>query len=850
MVAHIEPPEHSVKTVSSFPAAATVSVLVVDDKPANLLALSAVLSPLGVRVVEAESGAQALAHIERESFAVMLLDVQLPEMDGFEVAARVRKMPNGRELPILFLTAIHRDEAFARRGYRSGAADYITKPFDADVLRARVKAFADLWKQRESVRLEQVTLRTRERDEAMRKVAAFERIATAALESTDVPSFLRELIDVFLGAAEEADSVQILLREGDSLHAKAAAGLNGEAGDTAFVTKIGDGFAGQVAETRSPIELSNAADSPLLRSAWLKNRGTKVVLGVPLLADNEVLGVALIGSARAEQFSWADKRLLMATVERAAWAVSKHFQRSRLYELLNSAPALIAVVGGPELRCEFINDGYRALFGARDIVGLPVSEIGFNDEAVETIKRVAQTGETIAIHELPITTDWRGDGQRALRYFNVTAQPMKSAVGIVDRVLTFAVDVSPQVLARRAIEEHQVERARLLERERRARAEAEIANRAKDDFLATVSHELRTPLNAIVGWTAAAKAKAPPELQRALSIVERNAKAQARIIEDVLDISRIISGKLRLELRELQAEEPIRAAVEAVRPAADAKGVELIVQLDEPGTLMGDSERIQQVVWNLLSNAIKFTPKGGQVTLTAERDDGHLFLRFRDSGEGITAEFLPEIFEPFRQADASTTRRHGGLGLGLAIVRQIVQAHGGTVRAESEGHGRGAVFTVDWPVPKERNAIRVEPSSGQIRAAAVSLDRLRVLVVDDEEDARALLEDVFRSRGAEVILASSVDQALSLLPSFRPDVLVSDIAMPDRDGYAFIRSVRALSAESGGRTPAVALTAHARSEDSRRAFAAGFQKHLSKPVDVDHLVTTVANLGGLSLPER
>ena len=834
----------------SDPLPVPVSILVVDDKPANLLALGAVLKPLGVRVVEAQSGPEALARIDEESFAVMLLDVQLPEMDGFEVAALVRTKPNGRELPILFLTAIHRDELYQRRGYKSGAADYITKPFDADVLRARVKAFADLWRQREGVRLQQVTLRTRERDEAVRKLAAFERIATAALETTDVPSFLRQLIDVFLSAADEADSAMILLREGDWLHSRAAAGLNGEAGDIAFSLKIGEGFAGQVALTRAPIELSNAASSPLLKSDWMRSRGAKVVFGVPLLGDNDLFGVALIGSARAEQFSLADKRLLIATSERAAWAVAKHVQRSRLYEMLDSVPALIAVVSGPDLRCEFINDGYRTLFGPRDIVGLPMRDIGFNEEAAEMVERVARTGDTVAIHELPIATDWRGDGDRKLRYFNVTAQAMRNALGSVDRVMTFAVDVTPQVLARHVAEEHQAERALLLERERKARAEAEIANRAKDDFLATVSHELRTPLNAIVGWTAAAKAKAPPELQRALGIVERNAKAQARIIEDVLDISRIISGKLRLEVREIVADEPIRAAVEAVRPAADAKGVELTVEIGAPGRIVGDPERLQQVVWNLLSNAIKFTPKGGHVELSAERTLGALLVRVRDTGEGISPDFLPDIFEPFRQADGSSTRRHGGLGLGLAIVRQIVQAHSGTVTADSAGAGQGSVFTVELPATDRHTSVHPESSETRIAAAQVNLENLRVLVLDDEEDARALLEDVFTTRGATVALASSVDQALQVLEEFRPDVLVSDIAMPERDGYSFIRSVRALAPERGGRTPAVALTAHARLEDSRRAFAAGFQRHLSKPVDVDHLVTTVANLGGLSLPER
>ena len=540
-----------------------VSVLVVDDTPANLVALGAVLAPLGVRVVEAHSGAEAIARASEESFAVVLLDVQMPEMDGFEVARRLRETATGVELPIIFLTAIHRDESYARRGYASGAADYITKPFDPDVLRARVKAFVDLFQQRERLRLAQVGERTRERDEAL----------------------------------------------------------------------------------------------------------------------------------------------------------------ERLAELLAS--------------------------------------------------------------------------------------------------------------------------------ERGARREAEIANRAKDEFLATVSHELRTPLSAILGWAVIARKKTTStDVERALATIERNAHAQMRIIEDMLDVGRIVSGKLQLEIAATDVADAIEGAVQAVRPAADAKQVALDVAIAaDVGVVAADAERLQQITWNLLSNAIKFTPKGGHVAVSASRTEASLMIRVRDDGEGIAGEFLPHLFEAFRQADGSTTRRQGGLGLGLAIVKQLVDAHGGTITAHSDGEGLGASFLVELPARAaapgdwaRRAAPAHATASRQIR-----LDGLRLLVVDDDEDSRDLIGLMLAGQGATVSSASSAGEALRLVADSPPDVLVSDIGMPDVNGYSLIRRVRTLPGHRGGRTPAVALTAYARAEDGERAFAAGFQAHVTKPVDPDRLTAVVANLAGISL---
>jgi signal transduction histidine kinase len=547
--------------------AGAASVLLVDDTPANLVALRAVLDPLGIRIVEAHSGPEAVERVAGgESFAVVLLDVQMPGMDGFEVARRIRDTTAGVELPIIFLTAIHRDEEYARKGYATGAADYLTKPLDPDVVRARVKAFVHLYQQRERLRVEEVGQRTRERDEALEQLAA------------------------------------------------------------------------------------------------------------------------------------------------------------------------------------------------------------------------------------------------------------------------------------------------LLASERAARREAEIANNAKDEFLATVSHELRTPLSAILGWAVIARRHAPPpDVDRALCTIERNARAQMRIIEDVLDVGRIISGKLRLEISTTNVADVIEAAVQVVRPAADAKQVSLDVAIDEDvGVIAADAERLQQIAWNVLSNALKFTRRGGHVEVSARRVDSTVVLRIRDDGEGIRPEFLPYLFEPFRQADGSTTRRHGGLGLGLAIVRQLVQAHGGQITAQSDGEGKGASFTIELPVrpaaiPAERSARAKRASAPEVRPASVRLDGVRVLVVDDDEDARDLVGHMLSEQGAAVSLASSAEEAFSLLERGRPDVLLSDIGMPDVNGYSLIRRIRGMPADHGGRTPAVALTAYAREEDGERAFKAGFQAHVTKPVDPDQLAAVVANLAGISL---
>jgi signal transduction histidine kinase/DNA-binding response OmpR family regulator len=408
--------------------------------------------------------------------------------------------------------------------------------------------------------------------------------------------------------------------------------------------------------------------------------------------------------------------------------------------------------------------------------------------------------------------------------------------------------------ARLEAEQAQEVSAQLLVREKDARAQAEAANRLKDDFLATVSHELRTPLNSILGWVQLMLTGTFDGAQssRALHTIERNTKALAQIIEDLLDVSRIISGQLRLDVRPIELGPIIAAAFDAIRPGVDAKGIRLKISLDDSvGAILGDPNRIQQVVWNLLSNAAKFTPNGGEVEVKLDRGESSARITVADSGEGINEEFLPHVFERFTQADSSFARVHGGLGLGLAIVRHLVEMHGGSVAADSRGKGKGAVFTVSFPLLNGQSQAAftsrrlMDEVASEIEESQ-DLAGLRVLIVDDEPDARDVLVAILEQRGAEVISTATVEDALSSLSETSngsvPDVLVSDIGLPGEDGLDLISRVRALKPEQGGSIPAIALTAYARAEDRARVLAAGYHRHVAKPVEPSVLAIMIASL--------
>jgi PAS domain S-box-containing protein len=398
------------------------------------------------------------------------------------------------------------------------------------------------------------------------------------------------------------------------------------------------------------------------------------------------------------------------------------------------------------------------------------------------------------------------------------------------------------------------DRDALLASEQEARQQAELASRTKDDFLGLLSHELRTPLNAILGWTRMLTTGSLKEelVGRAIDTIDRNAKLQSRLIEDMLDVSRIISGKLRLDAQPTDLTTVINAAVDTLRPAADAKDIRVYVTLDfGAGAVLGDPVRLQQVIWNLLSNSIKFTPRGGSIRISLERVNSHVELTVSDSGSGIDNDFLPHVFDRFRQADSTSSKKHGGLGLGLSIVRHLVELHGGTVEAANREEESGAIFTVKLPVMALRSQSSQFESRERVHPTVSwsipfdcppELNGIKVLAVEDEKDARDLLVAVFDQCGAETRTCESVAQALEMLKEFQPDVLISDIGLPEEDGYSLIRKIRALEEGTGKRLPAVALTAFARVEDRLKALSEGYNMHVAKPVEPAELALVIASL--------
>ena len=434
-----------------------------------------------------------------------------------------------------------------------------------------------------------------------------------------------------------------------------------------------------------------------------------------------------------------------------------------------------------------------------------------------------------------------------------SAAPIRSEQGeVLGAVLVFR-DISER-------KRMELERERLLQTAQAAQKEAEQANRLKDEFLATASHELRTPLTAVLGWSRMLRTgKLDAENSaRALEAIERNATLQTKLIDDLLDVSRIITGKLIIDRRAIEMAHVVSDAVNTVSPAADAKNIKIVTSFDtEAGPVLGDANRLQQVVWNLLSNAVKFTPKNGRIEIALRRVDSQVEISVSDSGEGISSEFLPYVFERFRQGDGKTTRLHSGLGLGLAIVRQLVELHGGTVKAHSDGPGRGATFKVRLPVlsinsvpgsdtaSRDSTSIKARVMNGLSLECPPRLDGVCVLVVDDDSDTRQMLKAVLSECQAHVIIAASAAEAIDEIERRKPDVLVSDLGMPEHDGYQLIKKVRGMeSADHTARIPALALTAYAKAEDRVRALASGYQVHLSKPVEPAEFVLVIADLAG------
>ena len=712
-----------------------VNILLVDDKLENLLALEAILEKLGENLVRATSGEEALRCLLNQDYAVILLDVQMPGMDGFETATLIRNRGRSRHTPIIFLTAFSSSDQMLFKGYALGAVDYLLKPLDPNILTSKVTVFVELFKKTEAVKQQAAQL------------------------------------------------------------------------------------------------------------------------------------VAVNGELRQSE--------------------------ERLRSLSTCSPVGIFEID-TEGGCRYTNPRYQTICGLKAAESL---EKRWLESVHPEDRERAVTSWSDYIHEgRNYSEEFRFQtAQGIVRWVQVRSSPMLSGQG----ELLGYVGTLEDITERKQAEEV---RAQVI-REQTARQEAEAANRMKDEFLAVLSHELRTPLTSMLGWSKILRSKKLDEkaTSRALEAIERNAMSQMQLIEDILDVSRIIRGQLRLNVSAVNLISVMEAALEAVRPLAEPKDIKLNTVLDTSvGSVYGDPARLQQVVWNLLTNAIKFTPKGGRVEVRlsayfgssisdfpAERyangfaqsnnfglgsdgenldssntDEGsnpkfkiqnsksqYAQIQVIDTGIGISSEFLPKVFDRFRQADSTTTRSHNGLGLGLAIVRHLVELHKGTIFAQSPGTGEGATFTVRLPLLQDNRANRGNrEATGEISSpvASVPLTGLRVLVVDDQADTRNFLSFMFEEYGAIATAVASVDEALAVIEQAKADILISDIGMSEQDGYTLIRKLRSLEPEKGGRIPAIALTAYTREEDRLEALRAGFQQHLSKPIDPTKLIAMVVNV--LKLP--
>jgi PAS domain S-box-containing protein len=868
-----------------------VNILIVDDRAENLLALEAILGDLDENLVMVRSGMEALKCILHQEFALILLDVKMPVMDGFETAVLIRERERSRHTPIIFLTAVSTSETHMFKGYSIGAVDYILKPFVPEILKSKVHVFVDLYRKTEEVKRQAKLLRqtNKELDQINKEILIlYKEIETKNAELQIERDFISAVL-------ETAGSLVVILdREGRIVRFnRACEQITGYTIDEVRGKALWDLFlvsdevkAGKASfervragELRTESEIHwRSKDGSLRMIAWTNTGlvgndgsvdyiiGTGLDLTERKRAEEERLQFIREQAARVEAESAEQRATFLAeasgvlsssleyetTLARvthlavqalADWCAIYLFKEDRSLsriEMAHADPAMADVIR--ELDCFFPdtdspdNPLFRALRGGerllyKDVSGQFLSSMARNEEHLECLRKLNL--QSIII--VPIVAR-----ERILGAIQLATAKSTGPFGQTE--LNLATDLARRVALA-------IDNARLYR-------EAQEANRAKDEFLATVSHELRTPLNAMLGWARmlrAGKLDASTSA-RALETIERNAKIQAQLIEDILDVSRIITGKLRIELNPIQITSVIEAAIDVVRPVAEAKSVELVSSYD-PGTgiVFGDASRLQQVFWNLLANAIKFTPKGGRVDLRMRQLDPQVEITVSDTGKGISTDFLPFVFERFRQADGSITRSHGGLGLGLAIVRHLVEIHGGTVEAESGGEGQGATFRVTLPLGNSRIGSNPEQSSHgeQIFSKTDApfdsentprLDGIRVLVVDDEVDTLDMIVTLIEERGAVAKGVASAAAALEELERRAPDVLVSDIGLPGEDGYALIRKVRLLEAERGGHVPAVALTAYAGEEMSARARLAGFQMHIPKPVEPAELIATVASL--------
>jgi PAS domain S-box-containing protein len=835
----LEPPQSAQPLeVSARPAASGARILLVDDQPKNLLALTAMLEPLGQEVVQASSGKEALRHLLREEFALVLLDVQMPVLDGYEVAELIRAREKSRAVPIIFLTAIHRDQRLVARAYSVGAVDYILKPIDAEILRSKVAVFIELHQKRELV--------TRQAEELRR--ATEREFADFRRTSEHRYTMLAESMPQVVWTTDRAGALQYGNRRWFE-----CAGLpeDGELSWQSLVhpadyPEFARGFREAVEEERAweaEFRLGNVAQH---RFRWhlvrmLPERGAAgdITAWVGTSTDID-------GRKRAEQ----TLQMLAGLSKRLGEVTDRSYGLDQV--LAATLPALgdcallylrvdetVTKRAAATLLHDFNLDDPRFDLGPSTVCFDAEPEVLPSVPEILTQSEARAVQHAFFLNELGVSCYicWplfiRDRVFGSLVFLSRDPERRYSESDIA---------VAKDVAGRMATA---LDNLGLYELAQSERAKLQEANRAKDMFLATVSHELRTPLNAIVGWgqMLSRGGLSRETEQRAIDTIERNGRALAQLVADLLDVSRVVSGNLHVDEGRVDLRGIVEAALDAARPVAAEYGLELTADLpDRPLSTLGDATRLQQVVGNILGNAIKFTPKGGHVALSLEVHEQLVRLVVSDDGPGIPAEFLPVIFDRFKQADNGSHRAQRGLGLGLAIVKHLVELHGGTVTAHSDGVGRGARFVVTLPLSAAAAERVPEPPPAEVAPPEErpALAGIYALLVEDDPDGCDLMQMMLRRYGAEVTAVSTAAAALESIGIRRPDVLVSDIGLPDSDGFALLKRVR----ESNQDLPAVAVTAYASRQDVAKALAAGFQAHVAKPVEPAQLSAAVAHASG------
>lgn len=781
-----------------------VDILIVDDKPANIVSLEAILAREDYNLVPATSGMEALKHILKRDFAVILLDVMMPEMDGFEFARLVKQRMRSTRTPIIFLTAIATDFRYLQEGYQVGAVDYLQKPLDSSIVRAKVAVFVDLFRKNERIRRQEALLREIQRVEQERHL---DEVKSASERHYRM---LAETLPQIIFTTDAAGNVRYFNRKWTQY-----TGLPEE----------------HALSEEARRQVIHPDDLGVYEESWNSSRATGLPTEVEMRfreaatgsyrwhlcravpernpKDNAVIGwIGTITDIHGQKRAEHAQRFL---AEASTLLSSSHDYARTLPELCGKLSTacgdgcvISLTLSG---RCEFRH-------AAGSAVG---SDFTLQDIAPSQVVKV------------PIHI--RGQVAGSLACVRCCA------VEPLDRM---DLDLVTETCRHLAIS---VENALLYE-------EAQEANRQKEEFLAILSHELRTPLNAVLGWTSIVKQEiSEPRLAQGLEVVETNAKLLSQLVADLLDVSRIVTGKLELNRAAVDLRSLVANILATVRPFADEKRIKIFFDASSEATLMvlGDRSRLQQILWNLLTNAIKFTPEKGSVRLNLVRAGGRAHVTVADDGVGISAELLPAVFDRFRQADSSSTRRHGGLGLGLAIVKHLVELHGGSVMASSQGLGCGSAFTVDLPLADENELRRGAESTRGLRSAkGTRLGGRSVVLVDDDPSSRMLVAIFLRQAGAEVRTAASVREAMAFVRERGPDLVVTDIGMPGEDGYELLRQI---GLTHKGRTPSpqtVALTAYASVEDAERASRAGFSLYLTKPIESGDLISSLVHLLALN----